>query len=590
MIVPRMSRSLITLAGLIALATPVAALASSAPAKAAASTAARFPIMQRRFEQFVRRYVDASFAANPTRATEAGVHLYDDKLTDWSPAAIAKEEARIRAALVEMKRIDRSQLEAATQIDYDLYLRKVEGDLWTLTDEKAYETNPGAYNVGFTLDPLISQQFAPAAVRLKSLTGRLEATPRLLAQARVNLKHPPKMFTEFAIEDMPGSISYVEETVPRAFASVKDKVLWARYQKALAAAKKAMDEHVAWMKETLLPQSDGAWVLGPEKYAQKLHYDEMVDTPIDDLLAIGLREMDRLESRFKVVAGQIVPGGTVAEALAKVRVDHPAKDSLLTAARAILEDARSYSESSGFLKMPSEERCEVRPTPEFAANRSFASLDSPGPLETKGRKGYYNITLPGAGWDSARTEQHLQAFNRGALVSVSLHEAYPGHYAHYLYGRNATSLARKTAGCGSFAEGWGLYCEQGMLDRGYRKGDPEVEFGMLRWALVRACRFQVGLRVHTKGMTIEEATKYFQDHAGLEPANAQAEAFRAVYDPTYIIYTLGALQIRKLRDDLMAERGTSFNLGEFHAAMLSQGSLPVVLLRRLMLKTEGASL
>jgi uncharacterized protein (DUF885 family) len=256
----------------------------------------------------------------------------------------------------------------------------------------------------------------------------------------------------------------------------------------------------------------------------------------------------------------------------------------------MLERARSYSISSGFLDMPSEERCTVRATPEFAASRSFASLDSPGPLETKGRKGYFNISLPEAGWDSARTEEYLQGFSRGALSSVSLHEAYPGHYAHYLYARNATSLARKTAGCGSFAEGWGLYVEQGMLDRGYGGHDPELEFGMLRWALVRACRFQVALRVHTKGMTLDEATKYFQDHAGMEAVNAQREAFRAAFDPTYLIYTLGALQIRKLRDDLMVEQGTSFSLGKFHATILSQGSIPVVLLRRMLLKNEGSSL
>jgi len=144
--------------------------------------------------------------------------------------------------------------------------------------------------------------------------------------------------------------------------------------------------------------------------------------------------------------------------------------------------------------------------------------------------------------------------------------------------------------CGSFAEGWGLYVEEAMLDQGYGGGDPELEFGMLKWALVRACRFQVGIRVHTKGMTLEEATKYFQDHAGMEPVNAQREAFRAAFDPTYLVYTLGALQIRKLRDDLKRAQGASFDLGAFHATILSQGALPVVLLRRMLLPEEGSSL
>ena len=129
-----------------------------------------------------------------------------------------------------------------------------------------------------------------------------------------------------------------------------------------------------------------------------------------------------------------------------------------------------------------------------------------------------------------------------------------------------------------------------MLDQGYGNHDPELEFGMLKWALIRACRFQVALRVHTKGMSLDQATQYFIDHAGMEKVNAEREAYRAAFDPTYLIYTLGALQIRKLRDDLHAEQGAAFDLGKFHATILSQGSIPVVLLRRMLLKHEGASL
>jgi uncharacterized protein (DUF885 family) len=108
--------------------------------------------------------------------------------------------------------------------------------------------------------------------------------------------------------------------------------------------------------------------------------------------------------------------------------------------------------------------------------------------------------------------------------------------------------------------------------------------------LVRACRLQVGIRVHARGMTLEEAIQYFMDHAGLERANAEGEAWRATFDPGYARYTLGALQIRKLRDDYAREQGAAFNLAKFHAAILSQGALPVSLLRRMLLKTEGSSL
>ncbi len=592
---PRVAASLVAGLWLVALPAafaPASAAAADPPATAPSPSgdAARFPIDQRRFEQVVRQYVQDRFEFRPDRATMSGMHAFDAKLPNLTPETIEAEERSIGTLKANLSRIDRSKLDEATQIDFDLYRHRMDQDLYELQEDRPYEDDPGFYNFGYAIDLLISQEFAPRETRLRSIVGRLREVPRFLEQGRALLKRPPALFTQFAIDEFPGTVDYIAATVPKAFASVKDQALWKDYEAALAGARKAVETHVAWMRETLLPRSDGSFVLGAERYRKKLWHDEMVGTPLDTLLAIGTREMERLQGRFRAAAARFAPGATLEEAMAKARRNHPPRDSLLAAASAILEGARAYSISSGFLAMPSDERCTVRPTPEFAASRSFASLDAPGPLETTGRRGYYNVTLPDAEWDSTRTEEYLQGFSRGSLSSVSLHEAYPGHYAHYLWARDVPSLARKTAGCGSFAEGWALYVEEAMLDHGYGGGDPELELGMLRWALVRACRFQVGLRVHTKGMTIEEATKYFQDYAHMEPVNAQREAYRAAFDPTYIIYTLGALQIRKLRDDFKREQGERFDLGQFHATILSQGSLPVVLLRRLLLREEGESL
>jgi uncharacterized protein (DUF885 family) len=273
-----------------------------------------------------------------------------------------------------------------------------------------------------------------------------------------------------------------------------------------------------------------------------------------------------------------------------MRRDHPTREGLLDEVRGLLGDLRDFCVSSKFISIPSGTPLAVRPTPEYAASRSFASFDGPGPLETKARDSYYNVTMPGASWDAARVEEHLQGYSRWSLPSVSIHECYPGHYVHSLFMPNAPSLARRTMGCSSFGEGWGLYTEEALFDHGYAKGDPKKEFGMLRWALVRSCRLQAGIRVHTRGMTIDEATQLFMDHAGMEKANAQREAYRAAFDPLYVVYTIGAMQIRKLRDDVRAKEGASFDLARFHERILSQGSLPVALLRRILLEDNGPTL
>ncbi|HYQ89498.1 MAG TPA: DUF885 domain-containing protein [Candidatus Binatia bacterium] len=545
---------------------------------------------EKRLSALVSDYARGYFAFDPSFATTWGLHQYDRFLPDRSRAAIDREVARTRKALAAAKAIPAAQLGDSARIDYDLFARQVEGHLFDLTEIRRWENDPSTYNYAGAIFALMARNYAPPEERLQLVTTRLTQVPRLLESGKQNLKNPPAMFAGFAAEDFEGSIDFLDHEVPGAFAAVKDKGLWSRYEAAKQAAESATREYVAWIKKDLLPRAHGSYVLGAERYRKKLHYDEMVDVPIDSLLQIGERELQRLEARYADCAKRIDPNASPEELLERMRRDHPKADELIPYAKSLLEDIRSYCISSQFVGVPSEVRCLVRPTPSFDASRSFASLEAPGPFETKASEAYYNITLPGAGWDSARVEQHLQGYSRWMMPSVSIHEAYPGHYVNFLWGKRAPGLVRQTMGCGSFAEGWALYCEQALIDRGYKREDPRVEFGMLRWALVRACRFQVGLRVHTRGMSMDDAIALFMQHAHMEKGNAEREAYRAAFDPTYIVYTLGALQIRKLRDDVMRAEGTSFELARFHERLLSQGALPVALLRRMLLHDPGPTL
>ncbi|TMQ63312.1 MAG: DUF885 domain-containing protein [Candidatus Eisenbacteria bacterium] len=548
------------------------------------------PKQMSHFEDLSRTYIEGFYAYNPSFATSWGFHQFDDSLENWSPEAIRSEEARIRGALKDLETVDPKKLDPATRIDFELFHRGVEGNLFSLVEMRPWEIDPGQYNYGFMLEPMIARSFAPTESRLRSLTSRLRQVGRQLANARVNLKNPPRMFTEFAIGDFEGTISYLQNDVTRAFSSVKDPALRSDFEKAKTEAIAETRSHMKWMHDTLLPASNGSYLLGEDRYRKKLSYEEMIDVPLDTLLAVGEREMARLDARYQAAAKRIDPSKPVAEIVAMMRQDHPPADSLLDYARGLLEGIRSFCIESKFIAIPSEVRCQVRPTPEYAASRSFASFDGPGPLETKATEAFYNITLPGKTWPKDRVEQFLQGYNRWTLPSTSIHEVYPGHYTHFLYAKNSPTFVRKAFGAGSFAEGWGLYTEEAVLNHGYGNGDPKIEFGVMRWALIRACRLQVGIRLHTRGMTMEEGVRYFMDHAGLERVNAEREAGRAAFDPTYSIYTLGALEIRKLRDDVAREQGKKFDLAQFHATILSQGALPVALLRRMLLRSEGSIL
>jgi uncharacterized protein (DUF885 family) len=536
-----------------------------------------------KFDELTRTYIEAGFAFSPSYATYSGFHQFDDSLENWTPQAIQTEEARMRAALATLATIDPKTLDETRRLDYDLFKNGVDGQLFELTEMRRWEHDPGTYNYGFMLESMIARSYAPAEERLRSLTSRLRQVGRLLANARTNLKNPPRMFTEFAAGDFEGTISYLQNDVTKAFAEIHDPVLLTEFERAKTSAIQETQKHVQWMRQTLLSQSNGDYILGEDRYRKKLRYDDMIDLPLDTLLAVGGRELNRLETRYREAARRIDSKKSLDEIVGMMRRDHPSVETLLDEARGLLEEARTACDTLRFVHVPSEVRCSVRATPEFAASRSFASFDGPGPFETRATDAFYNITMPGKGWSRERVEQHLQGYNRWTLPSVSIHEVYPGHYVHFLYAKNAPTMVRKSMGSGSFAEGWGLYTEEGMLDAGYRRGDPKIEFGIMRWALVRACRLQVGIRLHTRGMTMEEGTRFFMEHAGMERANAEREAGRAAFDPTYSVYTLGALQIRKLRDDLKRVEGARFDIEKFHASILSQGALPVALLRRMLL-------
>ncbi|HXF58509.1 MAG TPA: DUF885 domain-containing protein [Candidatus Saccharimonadales bacterium] len=578
----------------LVLAAFLVAPSSPAPAKAAkdplAPVTSRGTAAEKRFSAVVSEYARGLFAFAPSFATGWGIHAYDDKLQDSSKPAIDREVARARRTIAAAKGIDLSQLSDSARIDYDFFLSQVEGHVFDLTEIRRWENDPSDYNYAGAIFSLAARNYAPPEERLRHVIARLGQVPRLLAAGKANVKNPPALFANFAAEDFQGTIDFLETEVPVAFEAVKDAALWSRYNAAKKTAEDATRDYMAWIQNELVPRAKGSYVLGPEKYAKKLHYDEMVDVPLDELLRVGQQELDRLEARYADCAKRIDPSATPEQLLERMRRDHPTAAELIPYTKGLLDEIRSYSISSHFCGVPSEVRCIVRPTPSFEASRSFASLDAPGPFETKASEAYYNITTPRADWDSARVDQHLQGYSRWMLPTTSIHEAYPGHYVNFLWAKRAPGLVRQTMGCGSFGEGWALYAEEAMIDHGYKKDDPRVEFGMLRWALVRACRFQVGIRLHTKGMTMDDAIALFVNHAHMEKANAEREAYRAAFDPTYIVYTLGALQIRKLREDVMKAEGTSFELARFHERMLTQGALPVSLLRRMMLHDSGPSL
>jgi uncharacterized protein (DUF885 family) len=232
----------------------------------------------------------------------------------------------------------------------------------------------------------------------------------------------------------------------------------------------------------------------------------------------------------------------------------------------------------------------VAPSPEFF-RWAFASMWTPGPFETKPSRAYYYLTDVDRGWAPERQKEHMRDFNFPTLWNISIHEVFPGHFLHYQHLRQVESKVRKSTffAPASFVEGWAHYCEQMMMEAGFRRSDPTIKLGQLAEALVRLARCVVGIRLHCEDLSVEQGMRVFRDEAFLEEATARREAERGTFDPTYLVYSVGKLAMLKLRHDYTESQGGKYSARQFHDTVLAQGNAPFWAHRRLLLGDAAAA-
>jgi uncharacterized protein (DUF885 family) len=485
--------------------------------------------------------------------------------------------------------------------DLEIVESNIRSELLTLETIRPWEKDADNYsstcaNGAFVL---MERKFAPTDDRLRSLIAREAQMPALLAAARVNLKNPPRIYTEIAIEQLPDIISFFQNDVPAAFADASDPTLKARFADTNAKVIAELQSYLAWLKTDLLPRSNGDFRIGADTFSKKLAYDEMVDTPLDKLLEIGWADLRKNQEHFKQVAKELEPNKDVPAVLEELGANHPAPDHLLDAFRATFEGLVGFIHSHHIVTIPSEVRPTLEETPPFMRATTTASMDAPGPYETHSTQAYFNVTLPDPKMTPAEVEGYMHSFNIGTVISTAVHEAYPGHYMQYLFQPQVPTKVRKLLGANTDIEGWAHYTEQMMLDEGYgqpgvgAKDERESKFlrlGQLQDALLRNARFIVGIQMHTGHMTFDEAVAFFQKEGYQSKEIGEVEAKRGTTDPTYLYYTLGKLQIMKLREDMKKKQGAAFSLENFHNEFLKQGFPPIKIIREAMLGDESPAL
>src|SRR5215831_6362011 len=529
---------------------------------------------------------------HPTYATLDGVHTHDDLLEDFSRSAIEGETHALSGYRRRLDEISADALTPTERLEHRMLTASIDARMFDLENVRSWEKNPFLYSdvLATSIAGQALFRYAPASERARRVLSKLRQVPRLIQAARDNVKDPPGIFVKVGIETMKGALKFIDDDLPRALADVDDLHLLGDLADAQMEASQAIGAYIQDLETEVAPRARASFRLGRDKFEQKVRLDEGIPLPVDRLLAIATRELERTQEQFKSLAGRRDSGDPLA-AWAKTKQDHPAPGQLVSVGREQLDELKTFLERQALITVPASEPVTVAPTPDFY-RWSFASMWTPGPFESKPSRAYYYLTDVDPSWSEERQLEYLRDYNLPTLWSISIHEVYPGHFLHYQHLRKVTSKARKSIlfAPSSFVEGWAHYCEQMMIEAGFARHDDGVKLGQLAEALIRLVRFIVGIKLHTEDMSVEQAVRWFREEAYMEESSARREAERGTFDPTYLVYSAGKMMLLKLRQDYKQQQGKAFSLRTFHDTLLGNGTAPFWLHRQLMLGSDAGDL
>lgn len=538
------------------------------------------------FPHFVDDYLAYLYEVCPTQATLDGTHLHDDLLEDLSRPAIDAYVRTLSGFGRRLHQIDPGVLPVSEQIEHPIVAANIEARMFEHEEVRTWERSPQLYAdlIGTSLAGQALFAYAPEAERARRVVSKLRQVPRLVQAARENIKEAPGIFVKTGLESWRGILKFIDADLPRAFSGLDDLHILGDLADTSAEASAAVNGYVDYLENDLAPRAKASFRLGRDRFEKKLRLEEGITFSAERLLTIALRELHEVQEEFRAVATKL-HGGDVQAAWRAATEKHPKQGEVVKAAQEQVKELEQFLRKQAIVTVPDAEPIVVAPTPEFY-RWTFASMWTPGPFETKPSRAYYYLTDADRAWPSERQEEHLRYFNFPILWHISIHEVYPGHFLHFQHLRQVDSKVRKSVffAPASFVEGWAHYCEQMMIEAGFRRSEPEIKLGQLAEALVRLARFVVCIRLHCEDMSVEQGMRFFRDEAFLDEGNARREAERGTFDPTYLVYSVGKLMMLKLRHDYKEEQGGKYSLRSFHDAVLAQGCAPFSAMRRLLLK------
>jgi len=538
-----------------------------------------------KFEALANKYIEQLLEMNPETATSLGDHRYDNRLNDYSLAGVGSERKFTQEYLKALEAIPATRLSAVNSIDYRIMRTRLEYNLFQLDELREYEWNPLRYNVGDALFALLARDFAPLKNRLLSVKGRLQAIPTVIAQAKLNLKNPPRVYTETAIAQNKGSISLVRDEL-RTFIDQAPEVK-PELAPVQAQTIKALEDYGVWLEKDLLPRSTGDFRLGDAKFRRKLHYALDSDLSKEEILRRAETDLKSTQNAMYEVAlplyKKYFPQQTNASAalsnkklvikavLDKLSESHPTNDTIVALASSDLQSTTDFVRAHDLVTVP-DEPVKTIVMPEYARGVAVAYCDAAGPLD-RGGETFYAISPTPKDWSEARAASFFREYNNYFVQDLTIHEAMPGHYLQIAHANKfkAPTKIRAIFRSGSFVEGWAVYAESMMAEAGY--GGAEVRLQQLKMKLRVIVNAIIDQKIHTAGMTEKEAVAFMMNEGFQEEGEAAGKWRRAQLSSTQLsTYYVGSVEVTDIRRVYEAKMNGRVDLKQMHDKMLSYGS------------------
>jgi len=539
--------------------------------------------VDQQFESLAGNYIERLLQLNPEWATGLGDHRFDARLNNYSVAGVEAQRTLAKAYLDSLTTLDVNKLTPTNKIDCRILRTNLEAMLYSLDTLKDYEWNPLSYNVGGAIYGLLAREFAPVKDRLTSVKERLSAISAVVAAAKTNLKHPPKIYTETAIRQNAGTISLIKEDLKMYLDQAPEmKTALAPVQ---AEAVKALEEYGQWLQKDLLPRSNGDFRLGDEKFRKKLYYSLESNLTKEDVLKTAEDDLKKTQETLFETAlplfKKFFPNVTDAKklddkkAIIKAVLDrladtHPSNSTIVDLAKQDLKTTTDFVRTHDLVTVP-DKPIKIVVMPEYQRGVAVAYCDAPGPLEKNGET-FFTISPTPKDWTPKRVESFFREYNNYMLQDLTMHEGMPGHYLQLAHSNTfkAPTMVRAIFSSGTFVEGWATYAEQFMVEKGY--GGPEVKMQQLKMRLRLIINAIIDQKIHTAGMTEKEAMDLMMNEGFQEDGEAAGKWRRACLSSAQLsTYYVGNTELNLLRKAYEAKHGST-DIKAMHDAMISVGS------------------